>query len=121
MDDADGKLEHRTEQAFARMHKRVKRVENASVTRQQMEDLVQLVPKIEDLLRRVTRIENAMVHWQDQREALHGNANLMASECLFIRERMITLEGRMARAGPTGSTVQAQEELQAQEEAKEQP
>lgn len=112
MTDANGKLEHRTEQAFARMHKRMQAVENNSVTRQQLEDLVQLVPKLDDLIKRVTRIENAMVHWQDQREVLHSNANLMASECLFIRERLITLEGRMARAGSTETKAEEVEEAE---------
>jgi len=110
----DGKLEHRTQQAFDRMHKRVKKIEGASVTRQQLEDLVQLAPKIDSILKRLTRIENSMVHWQDQREALHRNAHLIAEECCFVRERLLTIEGRIPRAGPTRSAVHQEE---AQEEA----
>jgi FtsZ-binding cell division protein ZapB len=107
--DDNGKLEHRTQQAFDRMHKRVKKIEDVAISRQQLEDLVQLAPKIEDVLRRVTRIENAMVHWQDQREALHKNAHMIAEECCFIRERLLTVEGRIPRAGPTATTAKEEE------------
>lgn len=96
---AEEKLEHRTEQAFSRMHKRVKALEDCGVTRQQLEDLLKLVPAVADLGYRINRIENQLTHAQESRTTLIENDNLIASEMCFIRERLLKIEGN--RNGPT--------------------
>ena len=116
MDD-NGKLEHRTEQAFARMDKRVKNLELVTVSRQQLEDLLKVVPDVVSLKARVNRLENQMTMAQESRTSLLENDNLVASEMMFIRERLLSIEGRIARDGPTRSAVlqaaEAKEEAEA--------
>ncbi len=96
MPDANGKLEHRTAQAFARMNNRVKALEATGIPKQQLEDLTKLAPEVASLLKRVSRIENTLVHHRDMRENSIENDFIVASEMVLIRDRVLTLEGKLA-------------------------
>ncbi len=89
MTDENGQLEHRTRNAIGRIDKRLKKLERATVTKQQLEDLLQMVKTVESLVKRVGRIENSMIHFRDMREAIYDNQIKLAQEMAFIRERVL--------------------------------
>jgi len=94
--DDDGKLERRTEKAIGKMHRRVERLEQATISKQQLEDLMMVVPAMKDLLKRITRIENILIYHQRVRESSTENDFIVAKEMVMIRDRVLTLEGRLS-------------------------
>ena len=111
MPEGDGgskdELTHRVQQAFDRMHKRVKNLELVTVSRQQLEDLLQLVPEVATLGKRIGRIENQNTMAQRSRADLIDNDNLLASEMMFIRERLLKIEGSLSGWASSGESIAA--------------
>lgn len=102
-DDDHRTLQHRTEQAFGRMDKRVKKLENCGVTRQQLEDLLALVPAVADLKARVMKIENTLVLAGRSRSELIETQNLIASELCFVRDRLLAIEAKVTSSSAASS------------------
>lgn len=95
MDD-NSALQRRTQEAIGKMHRRVERLERATISKQQLEDLMTVVPAMKDLLKRITRIENILLYNQRARESSIENDHIVAQEMVLIRDRVLTLEGRLA-------------------------
>ena len=86
-------LEQRTKTAIGKLDRRLKQAE---LMCQKVEDLMPLTKEVESVKKRMLRMENAEVNWRDLREGIYDSLIKVAQEMSFVRARLLAIEGEKA-------------------------